>query len=62
MQQEEILNVDPVYKKGFKHGYWLKRGNSPELQGIIDRSNYAQYKSGLIAGQKERPAKRSGSE
>ncbi|MBS1780456.1 MAG: hypothetical protein JST70_14090 [Bacteroidetes bacterium] len=45
--------VDPIYKKGFEHGYWLQRGNSKDLDGIIERSNYGQYKSGLKAGKKE---------
>ena len=42
-----------IYIKGFEHGYWLKRGDSPELDGIINRSNHAYYKNGLMAGKKE---------
>lgn len=42
-----------IYVKGFEHGYWLKRGDSPELDGIINRSNHAYYKNGLMAGKKE---------
>lgn len=49
----EETKVDPIYKKGFEHGYWLQRGNSKDLDGIIDRSNQEQYKSGLKAGKKE---------
>lgn len=51
--EQETTHVDPLYKKGFEYGYWLKRGNSPELQDIINRSNHTNYKAGLIAGQKE---------
>lgn len=49
----EETTVDPLYKKGFDHGYWLKRGDSKDLDGIIERSKLEQYKSGLIAGKKE---------
>lgn len=49
----EETTVDPIYKKGFEHGYWLKRGDSKDLDGIIKRSKLVQYKSGLIAGKKE---------
>lgn len=49
----EETTVDPIYKKGFEHGYWLRRGDSKDLDGIIKRSNLEQYKSGLIAGKKE---------
>lgn len=46
-------NVDPLYKKGFEHGYWLKKGKSPELDGIIKRNNHAQYGAGLKDGKAE---------
>lgn len=46
-------HVDPHYKKGFEHGYWLKKGNSPELDGIIKRNNHAQYGAGLKNGKAE---------
>lgn len=49
----EETTVDPIYKKGFEHGYWLQRGDSKDLDGIIQRSNHDQYKSGLVAGKKE---------
>lgn len=45
--------IDPNYKKGFEHGYWLKRGDSEDLDPIIERSKPTQYKSGLVAGKKE---------
>jgi len=51
MNEETI--VDPIYKRGFEHGYWLQRGNSKDLDGIINRSNQEQYKSGFKAGKKE---------
>ncbi|MBN8672171.1 MAG: hypothetical protein J0L80_15920 [Chitinophagales bacterium] len=49
----EETTIDPIYKKGFEHGYWLQRGDSKDLDGIIQRSNHDQYKSGLKAGKKE---------
>lgn len=49
----EETTVDPIYKKGFENGYWLKRGDSKDLDGIIKRAKQEQYKSGLIAGKKE---------
>ncbi len=45
--------IDPNYKKGFEHGYWLRRGNSEELDEIINRSKDTKYSSGLKAGRKE---------
>ena len=51
---EEELQIDPVYKKGFEHGYWLRRGDSQELKALIDRAkNHEGYHSGLKAVQKE---------
>lgn len=50
MEQEK---VDINYKRGFEHGYWLKRGESQELDEIIKRSKDTQYSSGLKAGKKE---------
>lgn len=46
-------NVDPYYKKGFEHGYWLKKWKSPELNGIMKRNKHAQYGAGLRDGSKE---------
>lgn len=45
--------IDPEYINGFEHGYWLQRGNSKELDGIIARSQQENYKSGLKAGKKQ---------
>lgn len=45
--------LDPEYINGFEHGYWLQRGNSKELDGIIARSQHEHYKSGLKAGKKQ---------
>lgn len=46
--------IDPIYKKGFEHGYWLKRGDSKDLDGVIEGSkNHGNYHSGLKAGKKE---------
>lgn len=46
--------LPPMYKKGFEHGYWLKRGNSKELDDVIKGSkNHKEYHSGLKAGKKE---------
>lgn len=51
---KESEEVDPVYKKGFEHGYWLKRGDSKDLDGVISGSkNHAPYHNGLKAGKKE---------
>lgn len=51
------LNDDklpPIYKKGFEHGYWLCRGDSEELENVINGSkNHKDYHSGLKAGKKE---------
>lgn len=49
----EDNNKLDIYIKGFEHGYWLKRGNSEELDAIIERSNHDTYKAGLQAGKKE---------
>lgn len=49
----EDNNKLDIYIKGFEHGYWLKRGNSEELDAIIERSNHPYYKNGLVAGKKE---------
>lgn len=47
-------NVDPYYKKGFEHGYWLKRGNSKDLDSVIHGSrNFAPYYNGLKDGKAE---------
>ena len=46
-------NVDPVYKKGFEHGYWLQRGNSPALKEMHDTSKHDGYTAGLKAGSRE---------
>ena len=47
--------IDPKFKKGFEHGYWLKRGNSKDLDAIMERAkkDSPQYHSGLKAGQME---------
>lgn len=46
--------VDPVYKKGFEHGYWLERGNYEGMRDLMQRSaKHEGYYSGLQAGQKE---------
>jgi hypothetical protein len=53
--------IDPIYKKGFEHGYWLKRGESPELRDLIirlsksdDKSEGASnYYKGIVAGEAE---------
>jgi hypothetical protein len=50
---EEQTQIDPVYKKGFEHGYWLRKGESTELDGLIERSKHDGYKGGLQAGKKE---------
>ncbi|WP_118974077.1 hypothetical protein [Taibaiella koreensis] len=51
---EEEKTVDPIFKKGFEHGYWLRRGNSPELNDLIQRAaNHKGYYTGLKAGSKE---------
>lgn len=47
-------NVDPIYKKGFEHGYWLQKGGSKEIDKAIEGSkNHEGYSSGLIAGRSE---------
>lgn len=46
--------IDPIYKKGVEHGYWLRRGESTELDDIINRSkNHTGYQTGLIDGKRE---------
>ena len=51
---EEETKVDPLYKKGFEQAYWLKRGNNPHLNDIIqNNANGNKYHSGLLAGKKE---------
>jgi hypothetical protein len=46
--------IDPYYKKGVEHGYWLRRGESTELDDIINRSkNHVGYQTGLIHGKRE---------
>lgn len=46
--------IDPVYKKGFEHGYWLQRGGSKDLDKIIEGSqSHTGYHGGLKAGKKE---------
>lgn len=53
-QEKEQETVDPIYMKGFEHGYWLRRGDSKELDNVINGSkNHVGYQSGLIAGKKE---------
>lgn len=49
----EEQKIDPEYINGFEHGYWLQRGGSKELDGIIERSKQEHYKSGLKAGKKQ---------
>lgn len=50
----EEENVDPVYKKGFEHGYWLQRGNSKDLPQLMENSaSNAGYSNGLKAGSRE---------
>lgn len=49
----EEQKIDSEYINGFEHGYWLQRGNSKELDNIIERSEQEQYKSGLKAGKKQ---------
>lgn len=34
--------VDPVYKKGFEHGYWLERGDCEDLDGLVERAKNHQ--------------------
>jgi len=54
MQQEPDTKVNPDYKKGFEHGYWLQRGNSPALnQHTQNSAQHKEYASGLKAGSKE---------
>ena len=54
---EKDLNdqsIDPVYKKGFEHGFWLKRGDYKELDDLIERSKRNEnYHSGLVGGKAE---------
>jgi len=46
--------IDPIYKKGFEHGYWLQRGDSKDLDSVIEGSkNHPPYHKGLRAGRKE---------
>lgn len=45
--------IDPIYKKGFEHGYWLKRGDCAELDDIIERNKKWNYGTGLKAGKRE---------
>jgi len=46
--------VDPVYKKGFEHGYWLQRANSPDLDALIKgAAKHEEYYSGLRSGRQE---------
>ena len=47
-------SIHPNYKKGFEHGYWLQRGGSKELDGIMQRNAKAEhYHAGLKAGKNE---------
>ena len=51
---EEITKVDPIYTKGFEHGYWLQRGNSKDLDAVLESSKGDEtYHNGLKAGRKE---------
>jgi hypothetical protein len=55
-QEEEIIDIDPQYKRGFEQGYWMQRGNRPELQDIMQAASTNQqqhYADGLKAGSKE---------
>ncbi len=37
--------VDPLYKNGFEHGYWLKKGDSPDLRDMTQRVAKSAHKS-----------------
>ena len=51
---EDSTTVDPVYKRGFEHGYWLQRSNTHDLDKLIEKANsQPEYQSGMKAGQKE---------
>ncbi len=51
---EEITKVDPIYTRGFEHGYWLQRGNSKDLDAVLESSKGDEtYHNGLKAGRKE---------
>jgi|GEM_PF-2166429 hypothetical protein len=51
---EDTTKVDQQYKDGFEIAYWLRRGNSPHLQEIMDKNaNGNNYDKGLQAGKKE---------
>ena len=51
---DEQEKVDPIYKKGFEQGYWLQRGNSPDLSKALQQAGKnSSYVNGMKAGQKE---------
>lgn len=51
MEQEKI---DPVYKKGFEHGYWMQRADNLALKQVMTAQvKNADYFDGLKAGGKE---------
>lgn len=51
---EEEKTVDPIFKKGFEHGYWLQRGDSKELRELMHKAGkHEGYYSGLKAGRDE---------
>jgi len=51
MEQEHI---NPVYKKGFEHGYWLQRGGRLDQTGTADTGQKeTDYSRGFLAGSRE---------
>lgn len=46
--------VDQQYKDGFESGYWLAKGNHPQLSQIMQNKNAdPKFLDGMKAGQKE---------
>jgi len=51
---EEIITVDAIYKQGFEAGYWLKQGQYPELERMINNDQiHKLFRAGLNAGEKQ---------
>lgn len=47
--------VDPQYKMGFNHGYWIEKGEPKTLVEMLERSPNKEgiYHQALLAGKKE---------
>lgn len=48
------IKVDPNFKKGFEHGYWLQRGGGDAIDDLLKNTKkHLTYYEGLKAGKNE---------